>query len=698
VLRDAVRSAAPKLAKEIDGIVGPLLGPALSAIRHSVQASTAAKVFNDSVWGSIWLSGHEVAIHDSPLLQRLDGIKQLGMAYRVYPGARHTRLEHTRGVLVAATKLLRSLEQRRKHYRLPQGELTPPSPTDEMSIRLAALFHDVAHGPCSHVTERLLPVCSPEYSSARSALLEALDDVLDLAPAELLAAMFVLSEPMRDVFEALRSINGDPALPDAVAARILGSRLGLRQTYVAPVLSGPLDADKLDYMQRDSKQCSIEVGLDVDRLIGLVDIVEGRDGAPILGIARAGLGAYEQFIVARVLLYDRVYFHHKVRAAEEMLLQLIRTVEEESGHKFEFRHFYLPVTDETFIAMIGGLVGTSEVPQGKERSALLAHRLLGRNLYNRAFSIASRFDKRLEPVGKGDSPAAITAWNDVKDSLGEEEGKADFVSSVVSMADKLSKAIPDLSEYAGKVSSDEVVVDLPPNKVVVRKGEILTKAADSTSQEANLFFRPEEWSQAFEERKRQGAVFCSKSLLPVVSLASKICFFDKFKLHMDQNADRESKTLGIINPAWVDAACKAGLCSQDFFDLEISGKELGLPFSSALITVPVAFLREEPKFPVKIVDELNAVLTAGVSRDLIQPYSNTIIQLIEFIKYAATRGLFATSVTVDEEKDLQGELVSFLRPGVKTLLRARRSQVARLIFACTRTRSSRTKLSARSKT
>src|SRR5262249_2166474 len=140
--------------------------------------------------------------------------------------------------------------------------------------------------------------------------------------------------------------------PAAIAARIIGSRAFLSARYLSGVISGPIDADKLDYMARDCHHAGLPLGLDIDRLISKLEVVSITESNAInqelkqrtaddpqkrgheMGISLAGLGAYEQMIIGRVILYDRLYHHHKVRAAEAMVRRLIAIAEEECGSTF----------------------------------------------------------------------------------------------------------------------------------------------------------------------------------------------------------------------------------------------------------------------------------------------------------------------------------------------------------------------------
>ena len=307
------------------------------------------------------------------------------MAHLVYPGAGHDRLEHSRGVVEAAERMIRALERNAAHRRLFGGDRDEnvPSVSDEdrYATRLAALLHDIGHGPFSHATERLIELRHEgEFSRATDVLRGAFEGVTSIAPSEVIGTLLVLSEAVSRILthQYLAAYTRSPDLPAAVAARILGSRSCLGAGYLSGIISGPVDADKLDYIARDCHHAGLPLGIDLTRLISKLEVVivtpenapnqELRDRAQHspskrfydMGISQAGLGSYEQLIIARVLLYDRLYYHHKVRAAESMLQRLIRLAEEERGTKYTIRDLFSGFSDDIFIGVIGGELKTHE--------------------------------------------------------------------------------------------------------------------------------------------------------------------------------------------------------------------------------------------------------------------------------------------------------------------------------------------------
>ncbi len=223
-------------------------------------------------------------------LQRLRGVRQLAMAHLVYPGALHTRFDHTLDVLHVAGRLCEALDVE-----------------DEAAgtIRFAALLHDVGHGPFSHVSEQIL------------------DDLARLAASPIATRTDKIHEQITQ-----RIILRHEALSNALStrdrgdvARLLKSGLGC-QLY-RDIISGPLDADKQDYLLRDSYFCGVRYGVyDIDRLHN--SLCRSSDGGDdFLAVESDGVHALEQFVLAKYYLTTQVY-RHKVRLiTDHMLIRAI---------------------------------------------------------------------------------------------------------------------------------------------------------------------------------------------------------------------------------------------------------------------------------------------------------------------------------------------------------------------------------------
>ena len=252
----------------------------------------------DSLYDFIPLGQLELDLIGTSEFVRLQGVKQLGFCYRVWPGATHTRFEHSLGVYFLALRGLRALLDRRDVLTISRDSL------DLRILLAAALLHDIGHYPFSHAIEELgYPIAPHEVVGRR--IIES------GAVAEVLERHNVPPARVADLIDPPR----DRALPpsDALLMRLL---------------SGPLDVDKLDYLPRDARACNVPYGgVDVTRLLGSLRILEDANG-PRLGVSDKGISPLNSLLHARQEMFDNVYWHHTNRA---MMAMLLRAVQEAIG-------------------------------------------------------------------------------------------------------------------------------------------------------------------------------------------------------------------------------------------------------------------------------------------------------------------------------------------------------------------------------
>ena len=203
---------------------------------------------------------------NSKVLQRLRRIRQLAMADLVYPGALHTRFDHTLGVTHVAGQMAQHLQIEGEDLRL---------------VQLAALLHDVGHGPFSHISE----VSLARFADRGTLKPEQKGEKIH----ELVTASIIEKN------EELRGILGDYPVENIVT--LLGE--GTDRPILKQVVSGPLDADKQDYLLRDSRFCGVQYGVfDLHQMQrSLVPVGDDRDEE--LMIARDGVHAVEQYVLAK---------------------------------------------------------------------------------------------------------------------------------------------------------------------------------------------------------------------------------------------------------------------------------------------------------------------------------------------------------------------------------------------------------------
>lgn len=256
------------------------------------------------VHGFIALSAWEREIIAQPSFQRLRRIRQLGWTDQVYPGAMHTRFEHSLGVMHVATRMYDAIVSHsgdllREELNYDDAGLA----RDRIRVRLAALLHDVGHAPFSHAAEELLPV-GPDGSR--------------FAHEDYSAAVIRLK--LRTAIEDHPENQNYGFRADDVADLLEGRSTAGRSLFWRPLITGQMDADRLDYLLRDSLHCGVAYGqFDWLRLVHSLRVVRTSEDLR-LGVEEGGFHAAESLILARYFMFTQVYLH-KTRVAFDHHLQ-----------------------------------------------------------------------------------------------------------------------------------------------------------------------------------------------------------------------------------------------------------------------------------------------------------------------------------------------------------------------------------------
>ena len=318
---------------------------------------------HDSVWGTIALRGHEIAVIDTPLVQRLRRIKQLGSTHLVFPGAVHTRFEHTLGVVHQTQRMCEALRASN------EGSV---SDDDLANIRMAALCHDLGHGPFSHYSE--------EFFGRMAPLRGMLCDAGDKGAAELMSAAIVTCGPMRAYLGKVSERSGTKLDPDLIASAIVGA-MPDGKAYLGEVVHGPFDADKLDYLSRDGLYCGMPVKIDTDRIYSSMAITDSGDGKRRLAGHRRAAAALMQVVHHKQHMHASVYHHDVSRSFRTMYSNALTCAEKDrtpiGGKPLESPADFLALDDETLLA-------PATVDPASRAASLLA-RLRERRLFKVAY-------------------------------------------------------------------------------------------------------------------------------------------------------------------------------------------------------------------------------------------------------------------------------------------------------------------------
>lgn len=295
------------------------------------------EILRDPLWNNIRLDPLALTLLETPVVQRLRYVRQLGLAFLVYPGATHSRFEHALGAWHLAGMAMRLLDER--------GALAGISVRDQQVVRAAALLHDVGHYPFSHALEEIGVTHHEEV--ARPLITDGL------------------------IADHLRHALG-PSAPEEIFALIAG-----RSTHpLQGLISGSIDLDKIEYLKRDATMCGVPYGeIDVDRLLNSLVVVNTTEGTRGVGVHEKGLSALESLLFAKYQMYRNVYWHHAVRSATAMYKRLVAVaIESGAVDPRAVSHF----TDE-------GLLVHLDRPSLTAEARVLLDAIRVRHLHKRAY-------------------------------------------------------------------------------------------------------------------------------------------------------------------------------------------------------------------------------------------------------------------------------------------------------------------------
>jgi HD superfamily phosphohydrolase len=301
-------------------------------------------LLRDPIHGDITLNALETTVLALPVVQRLRGIKQLGMAYLVYPGAQHTRFEHSVGACAVAHRLIANLRQAGCAF----------SPELEDAVGVAALLHDVTHVPFGHTLEDERRLFARHDKGSRLA---------DMFEGELGEALARLG--IRNVVAALLDLDSTADVP----------------RIARDIVSGSIDADLLDYLRRDSFYSGLAHNYD-DRIF---NCFAERDDRLVVRLVRRGVDRPDvrseiiSLLRLRYFLTERVYYHHTKVTAGAMLS---KAVEQALDCDILTERDLLKLNDWTLLDRL--------VTSGVADIERLAQRVLDRDLLKRAYVVSGR--------------------------------------------------------------------------------------------------------------------------------------------------------------------------------------------------------------------------------------------------------------------------------------------------------------------
>lgn len=297
------------------------LAPLLNDYRNRLGRYRELKIVRDVIWGFHVFKPYEWALIDSPPFQRLRNIFQTSLAFLTYPCSVHSRFEHSLGAATVAARMLAAIELRWNDLE----------PTLTMETKLAALLHDLCHGPFSHSSEKYYEqLRTTEGTLIFEEIKKSQPLFAGASASEIMTHLMLTTHSFRGLWEQIKDMYKEtPILKsvrlDRIANMIIGvdAEIGDDVRFHRQIVNGPFDADKLDYLPRDGYFTGLNIVVDIERLLHTVTVT-GDAGIREIGVVASGASVLEQVIFAKTQLYSSVYNHHKVRAAHQLLIQLFQ--------------------------------------------------------------------------------------------------------------------------------------------------------------------------------------------------------------------------------------------------------------------------------------------------------------------------------------------------------------------------------------
>jgi HD superfamily phosphohydrolase len=494
---------------------------------YTLNNYTENKVIHDSVWGTTLFYPWELEILDSPLMQRLRYIRQLGLALYTYPSAHHTRFEHTLGVMSIATKMINHINQKDEKSIIPQNEL--------YMVRLAALLHDVGHCFFSHLSERI-------YGNLKEfvELKQSIPFFKTAKAHEIFSFMIINTEAFVNFVERINKLKNNLKINDfrefffKIGCMIIGVELPyaennsgkVRKNYLTQIINGQYDADKLDYLKRDSYTSGLALTYDIDRLLHKIGIYTNdqlnEKGELIkcqhLIIPINGVTAVEEMVFNQLMLVSYIYQHQKVLTTDVLLQDIVSALKYNKKllHPCDFLNFcdndilniYSDSQDGDFKMSISESKISSD---SSTRIADIVKKINNRILPKRAFiinktSIDDEHSKLFQVTDMADRPEKII------------ELREHIVNVARKIADKqyLPRELTHIEYFDVYISIPNISVVKDLSSALVRKNTKILSLSDVV--------RLHDWADAFANYKWNAYVFAKEEIIPYVSIASKIVF------------------------------------------------------------------------------------------------------------------------------------------------------------------------------
>jgi HD superfamily phosphohydrolase len=488
-----------------DGLITPYIET------HPVPPNERKQI-HDPLDRIIELESWEVYIVDSPLFQRLRYIRQLGVGHFLFPTAGYSRFEHSLGAMQTASLMFDSVFAALSQS---EGGVGPAHGTDVLrrqraTIRLAALVHDIGHCVFSHVSERVYQN-NADLSSAQSHFKDIFQQG-NISASETISLLILQSPAFLRLLRAARPrhIPNEEQAVSQMMMCIAGSVSRIApNSYMAEIVNGSVDCDKLDYLARDAHMAGVPIPLDITRLLSKLRIAvkkkQGEEDKWALAIVPSGMRALDELQVARIFLFDKFYYHQKVMAAEELIRRALRYLSA-SVLTLSDPAVLLEFGDDEFLALTPNAIAsrfTCDIDDNIKRGCELLKRVRNRDLPKRAFAMANRFIP--------DPPALLALFHAEGRPTTAKERNVDFfqMSQQLNSPAIIEQYRAQIADYAKELGTEtEVYV---AHQVAGRAASSMylpvLRSDNRLDERPKYLFANDYWTEAYASNKATSYVF-----------------------------------------------------------------------------------------------------------------------------------------------------------------------------------------------
>lgn len=504
------------------------------------------KVIHDPVWGTMVFYPWELQVLDSPLLQRLRRINQVGLVLLTYPAAHHTRFEHTLGVMSVVTKMVTNVNQN-NYGSKGSKDIAVISDEDLYKLRFAALMHDVGHCFFSHLSESIYGKLKPFVE-----LKNSVDIFAGAKEHEIFAYLIANSDRFKSFFTEYIDYpfkEKEPHFFDDIGRMIVGAfiepdsdnkqeQIIFKKCYLTQMINGQFDADKLDYLRRDCYTAGLALTYDIDRFLYKIRLVEkeeeAKKNAKTLGIHLTipitGIAAVEEMAFSQLMLTSYIYQHQKVLAVDELIKDVAEglTKNEKLIHPCDYLNY---CDDDIYQLYNNTCDGDLEVPlsskrinsESKKTLSDIVRRVRLRELPKRAFTINSNTVFVPKTKSESDSEKKLTEYK-VADIANTLKGIAELRQEICEEAQRISSTL-DVAEGGQKeIDIYDIQISIPKRNVGKDLSNAFVVTSDGIFEKLSDIVRFSDWADAFSYHKWNAYVFARTDICSIVSIASKIVF------------------------------------------------------------------------------------------------------------------------------------------------------------------------------